>query len=74
MAGWVVVTVVSSPPHTALMCSAPCSPGHHGSPLCQLGLLQSVSWAGSLCGEEDLSSGGDLLSGRPEGFWVPSLA
>lgn len=46
------VRVVSFPPHTALMCSAPHSPGHHGSPLCQLGLLQSVSWAWSLCGEE----------------------
>lgn len=28
-----------------------CSPGHHRSPLRQLGLLQSVSWAGALCGE-----------------------
>lgn len=35
-----------------LRCTHVFSPGHHGSPLCQLGLLQSVSWVGTVYGEE----------------------
>ena len=62
-----------TPPWTQLLCS----PGHHGSPLCQLGLLQSVSWARAQCGEgcsrRTTPSGGGVPPGRPEGGFLGTI-